>query len=142
MLVVAGVALLLFGVSRVHRHDFSTTRLTIKPSTPFTMRLRPATEDPNTLRGLATQNGKLIGVAVDPDNLSQDPQYGQVMAQQFNLVAVKDWLKLGLVRQTPYDYDFTNADKIVDYACRTACRCAASRWPGTKRCRRGSTTPI
>ena len=110
------MALLLFGLSQVHRHDFSTTRLTIKPSTPFTTSFQPVSEDPDTLRGLATQNGKLIGVAVDPDNLSDDPQYGQVMAQQFNLIAVKDWLKLGLVRQTPYDYDFTNADKIVDFA--------------------------
>jgi endo-1,4-beta-xylanase len=108
--------MLLFAVGQTHRDDFDSQRLAINPPTPFTTQLQPFVEDPNSLRGLATQHNRLIGVAVDPDDMAADPQFNQVLAREFNVVAIKDWLKLGLIRQTPYEYNFAPADQAIDFA--------------------------
>ena len=76
-----------------------------------------ATPAPQSLRKIADRSGILIGTAVRPDQL-MDANYAITLTREFNLLEPEDVLKWEVLRPEEKSIDFTQADKIVDFAVR------------------------
>jgi endo-1,4-beta-xylanase len=74
-----------------------------------------AASAPESLREAATSPGVLIGAAVRPYALS-DPAYSATLSHEFNMVEAEDAMKWWVVRASPDQFDFTEADRIVHFA--------------------------
>lgn len=74
----------------------------------------PAAADP--LRTLAQSAGIHIGAAVNVDILEQDPAYGRLLAQEFNLVTPENALKFSVVQPERGRFDFSRADALMAFA--------------------------
>jgi endo-1,4-beta-xylanase len=57
-----------------------------------------------------------IGTAIRAKPLQEDPQYGQIIAQEFNLVVPENAMKIGVVCKQSQTYNFDKADQIVQFA--------------------------
>ena len=68
-----------------------------------------------SLREVAESRGMLIGAAVRAAQLSE-PAYASTLAREFNMVEPEDALKWEVIHPQPQSYDFSQADKIVDFA--------------------------
>lgn len=68
------------------------------------------------LRELASQAGLRIGTAVDDTALQREPGYREVLAQQFSSVTAENVMKWGALAAERGRYDFTAADRLVDFA--------------------------
>ena len=68
-----------------------------------------------TLREAADRAGLLIGAAVRPEHLSE-PLYAETLAREFNLVEPEDAMKWEVLRPDAQSFDFTQADRIADFA--------------------------
>ena len=71
---------------------------------------------PLPLRDLASRRGLLIGAAVAPKPLRDDPQYGATLAREFNLLPTENALKFRNTHPERDKYTFDNADYIVNFA--------------------------
>ena len=69
-----------------------------------------------TLRSLAQDNDLLIGSAVRYWSLESDPIYGEFLAREFNVITVENMMKFSFIHPSQDEYDFTEADAIVDFA--------------------------
>jgi endo-1,4-beta-xylanase len=79
----------------------------------------PALSDvsgPRSLRAHAEQRGLLVGCAVVPDRLTGEPPYGNVVAEQANLLVAENAMKWGALRPAPDKFDFRGADEILAFA--------------------------
>jgi len=76
-----------------------------------------AAQAPQTLRKAAERTGVLIGAAVRPDQLSE-ANYAITLTREFNLLEPEDALKWEVLRPEEHAIDFSQADKIVDFAAR------------------------
>jgi len=75
-----------------------------------------ASNDDTTLREEAAKAGILIGSgAVNPTYLD-DPQFAQVLGEQFNSLSPENELKWSFVEPEKGVFDFDGLDKLVDYA--------------------------
>lgn len=72
-------------------------------------------DDRPPLRALAAPVGLKIGTAVAPARLS-DPAYARIAGQQFNVVTPENELKWEVVEPTRGTYDWSAADRLVDFA--------------------------
>ena len=70
-----------------------------------------------SLREAAQASALLIGAAVRPAALSE-PAYASTLAREFNMLEPEDALKWEVVHPQPQSYDFSHADRIVDFATR------------------------
>jgi|ERR1035438_4170073 endo-1,4-beta-xylanase len=70
-----------------------------------------------SLREAAQGSGMLIGTAVRPAQLSE-LAYSSTLAREFNMVEPEDALKWEVVHPDPERYDFSQADRVVDFANR------------------------
>ena len=68
------------------------------------------------LRELADRVGLRFGSAVMARDLLGDPQYGPVLAREFNSITPFVEMKWGTLHPEPQRYDFTLADALVDFA--------------------------
>ncbi len=68
-----------------------------------------------TLREAASASGLLIGTAVRPAQLSE-AAYASTLAREFNMVEPEDALKWEVVHPEPQTFDFSQGDRIVDFA--------------------------
>ena len=68
-----------------------------------------------TLREAADRAGLLVGAAVRPEHLSE-ALYAETLAREFNLVEPEDAMKWEVLRPDAQSFDFTQADRIVDFA--------------------------
>ncbi len=68
------------------------------------------------LRALADQRGLLIGAAVEPALLVEDPDYPKVLAREFNLVVAENVMKWGALQPTQGRFNFPLADLLVEFA--------------------------
>jgi endo-1,4-beta-xylanase len=82
----------------------------------FSVGLAAAPPEP-CLRDAARASGFLIGAAVRPAQLSE-PAYASTLAREFNLLEPEDALKWEVIHPQPQSYDFSSADRIVDFAAR------------------------
>jgi endo-1,4-beta-xylanase len=70
-----------------------------------------------SLREAAQASGMLIGTAVRPAHLSESA-YASTLAREFNMLEPEDVLKWEVVHPEPQSFDFSQADRIVDFATR------------------------
>lgn len=68
-----------------------------------------------TLRDVADRHGVRIGAAVAADPLRTDYQYRDALGE-FNAVTTENALKMGPLCPSEHEYDFRDADVIVDFA--------------------------
>src|SRR6266536_206893 len=68
-----------------------------------------------TLREAADRAGLLVGTAVRPEHLSE-PLYAATLAREFNLLEPEDAMKWEVLRPDAQSFDFSQADRIVDFA--------------------------
>lgn len=78
--------------------------------------LQDAGPEAESLKTRAENSGVHIGAAVAADPLSQDEEYANTLAREFNLVTTENALKFGPVHPDPDRYDFEDSDAIVDFA--------------------------
>ena len=78
----------------------------------------PRVPDPttSTLRQLAAHTGMRIGTAVDTAALAADAPYRAATAAQFDSVTPENVMKWEVVQPERGRYDFTEADRLVDFA--------------------------
>lgn len=69
-----------------------------------------------SLRAHAEARGLLIGCAVNMSLLEQQPSYGRVIAEQFNVVVGENCMKWAALRPTSATFDFKQADALVAFA--------------------------
>lgn len=60
---------------------------------------------------------KLVGAAVRPTQLSET-DYASTLAREFNMLEPEDALKWEVVHPARESFDFSQADRIVDFASR------------------------
>src|SRR5882762_3711437 len=70
-----------------------------------------------SLREAAEASGTLIGTAVRPAQLSE-AAYASTLARDFNMLEPEDVLKWEVVHPKPQSFDFSQADRILDFATR------------------------
>jgi endo-1,4-beta-xylanase len=70
-----------------------------------------------SLREAAQISGLLIGTAVRPAHLSE-ADYATTLAREFNMLEPEDVLKWEVVHPERESYDFSQGDKIVEFAAR------------------------
>jgi endo-1,4-beta-xylanase len=68
-----------------------------------------------TLRSLAEERGIAIGAATDPAYLRR-PDHAELLARQFNMLAVENAMKWEVLHPEPDRYDFTAGDALVAFA--------------------------
>lgn len=68
-----------------------------------------------TLRHAAQKSHRMIGTAVRPALLSE-PAYSETLSREFNMVEPEDAMKWSVVRRNRGTFDFSGADKVVEYA--------------------------
>jgi endo-1,4-beta-xylanase len=68
-----------------------------------------------SLRELAGNRHRLIGTAARASQLTES-QYAATLAREFNVLEPEDELKWEVLRPTPDVFDFTAADRLVDFA--------------------------
>ena len=70
-----------------------------------------------SLREAADKSGVLVGTAVRPVHLSE-PEYASTLAREFNMLEPEDVLKWETVHPRKESFDFSQADRLVDFAAR------------------------
>jgi endo-1,4-beta-xylanase len=68
------------------------------------------------LRDLAHYRGIVIGSAVQPGLIANNPTYADVLGGQFDMVTAENAMKWPAVHPDPNRYDFTAADSLVAFA--------------------------
>jgi endo-1,4-beta-xylanase len=68
------------------------------------------------LRDAAAATGRLVGAALFSSRLGSDASYTAAAARHFNYVTAEWEMKWDPVQRTPGVYDFSGADRIVDFA--------------------------
>jgi endo-1,4-beta-xylanase len=69
-----------------------------------------------TLRFKAQTLGFLIGSAVRLKALKNDATYGELLAREFNVITAESAMKFSAIRPTHGEFDFADADTIVNFA--------------------------
>jgi endo-1,4-beta-xylanase len=70
----------------------------------------------DSLRAHATPRGILVGCAVVPELLSNNPQYAGLVAEQCSILVPENVLKWQALRPAPDKFDFHGADDILAFA--------------------------
>lgn len=86
---------------------------------PYKQQMQPPSYAPipsvTSLRELASSQGRFIGVAAVPE-LLKDPDYRQLLADEFNMVTPETAMKWEIIHPQPNQYDFSLGDQLVDFA--------------------------
>jgi endo-1,4-beta-xylanase len=69
-----------------------------------------------SLRAHAAARSLLVGAAVVPERLTDEPAYGGLVAAQMNLLVAENAMKWGALRPAPDKFDFRGADEIMAFA--------------------------
>ncbi len=71
-----------------------------------------------TLRSLAAKKGLLIGSAFSNGAFLKDPEYGKIIAREFNCLVAENEMKMDVIQRVRGEFDFTQADAIMAFAAR------------------------
>ena len=69
-----------------------------------------------TLRSKAQALGFSVGTAVRAKPLTNDATYGEILAREFNVITAESAMKFRAIRPTHSEFDFADADTIVNFA--------------------------
>lgn len=72
---------------------------------------------PESLREVAQGSGMLVGTAVRPAQLTE-AAYAATLAREFNMLEPEDAMKWEVLRPDSQSFDFSQADRLVDFAAR------------------------
>jgi endo-1,4-beta-xylanase len=72
---------------------------------------------PESLREAAQGSGMLVGAAVRPAQLTE-AFYAATLAREFNMLEPEDAMKWEALRPDSQSFDFSQADRLVDFAAR------------------------
>jgi endo-1,4-beta-xylanase len=72
---------------------------------------------PESLRETAQRSGMLVGTAVRPAQLTE-AAYAATLAREFNMLEPEDAMKWEVLRPDSQSFDFSQADRLVDFATR------------------------
>lgn len=72
---------------------------------------------PESLREAAQPSGMLIGTAVRAAQLAETA-YAATLGREFNMLEPEDAMKWEVLRPDPQSFDFSQADRLVDFAAR------------------------
>ena len=72
----------------------------------------------DSLKDAASKRGIRIGAAVQSGYISGEPEYAAVLNREFSMVEPEYEMLWGTIHPTQATYNFTGADRIVDYAAR------------------------
>ncbi|MDX2546886.1 endo-1,4-beta-xylanase [Streptomyces sp. WI04-05B] len=75
-----------------------------------------STPTPATLRELAARDGIVIGSGAINPNYLDEPQFSEVLADQFNSLSPENELKWNFVQPQEGSFDFAGLDRLVDFA--------------------------
>ena len=92
-----------------------TAAASLLPSAPISA-LASEGDDPKSLRAHAHAHGLLVGCAVVPEKLTDEPAYASTVAQQANLLVAENAMKWKPLRPSPDKYNFAPADAILPFA--------------------------
>jgi endo-1,4-beta-xylanase len=67
------------------------------------------------LRKYADKSNILIGATIEPNQL-EDVDFNNILKNEFNFVTPENAMKWGFIHPERYKFDFTNSDKIVNFA--------------------------
>jgi endo-1,4-beta-xylanase len=70
----------------------------------------------STLRELADARGFYIGAAVQPQFIENNPQYGETLAREFNMLVAENQMKFCNIQPEPGVYEFEEADELMAFA--------------------------
>ena len=76
----------------------------------------PKNTDDLTLRGLAKKKGLKFGAAVNADELQDNAAHRKAFIQDCSLLATKNELKWWHLQPRPGDYNWSEADWLIDFA--------------------------
>lgn len=74
-----------------------------------------AADPVKSLRETAQRSGMLVGAAARPEQLTE-PAYAATLAREFNMLEPEDAMKWEVVRPDRQSFDFTQADRLLDFA--------------------------
>ena len=95
----------------------------------------------STLRELAAQNGgRHFGTAIAYSPLNSDAQYRNIAATQFSAITHENEMKWESLEPQRGQYNWSQADNIINFAKANNRLCAATTWSGTASCRPGWAT--
>lgn len=87
------------------------------PTTPVPVATaRPLWSEAAPLRDAAAASGRLVGAALFSSRLGSDASYTGAAGRHFNYVTAEWEMKWDPVQRTPGVYDFSGADRIVEFA--------------------------
>jgi endo-1,4-beta-xylanase len=69
-----------------------------------------------SLRAHAEQQGLLAGCAVVPERLTGEPSYGNLVAEQANILVAENAMKWAAIHPAPDKFDFRGADELLAFA--------------------------
>jgi endo-1,4-beta-xylanase len=72
---------------------------------------------PESLRAAAQRSGMLVGTAARPAQLTE-AAYAATLAREFNMLEPEDAMKWEVLRPDRQSFDFSQADRLVDFAAR------------------------
>ena len=82
---------------------------------PAELSIVPTITGSQSLKAEAHKRGLLAGCAVGATNL-HEPDFTQVLIDQYSLVVPENALKFGPLRPSPTEYNFDDADALVNFA--------------------------
>ena len=71
---------------------------------------------PRSLRAHAEARGLMVGAAVVPERLKNEPAYGNLVAEQMNLLVAENAMKWAALRPAADKFDFRGADALLAFA--------------------------
>lgn len=89
---------------------------TVSPSSPTPELSQNDCLSDDSLRSLACRRNFLIGSAVRSWRLSENPEYAETLAREFNLMTDEYMLKFTPIHPEPDVYDFEMGDLLMDFA--------------------------
>lgn len=89
----------------------SVTNSDDKDSDPVLTTMEP-------LRKLAAGKGLLIGAAFANHALRQDPEYGEILAREFNCLVGENNMKMDVIQHARGEFNFLQADSMLEFAAR------------------------
>lgn len=75
-----------------------------------------AQSEPGSLRAAAEACGLVVGAAVRAEPLLNEPQYQAVLSREFSSITTENALKFRTLSAQPGEYNFHDADTIVNFA--------------------------
>ena len=101
---------------RMHRIVAALATVTMGLATAAIPVADASANSSSTLRELAAREGLLIGSGAINPNYLDEPQFSEILADQFNSLSPENELKWNFVQPQEGSFEFAGLDRLVDFA--------------------------